>query len=220
MQIRTLRADEISVRAQSVRENGGIFLLYKDARCDMRILDETFGIYGWQRSHELINGNLFCTVSIWDNEKQQWVSKQDVGVESNTEKEKGEASDSFKRACVNLGIGIELYSSPFIWIKFNAGEFKDNRLSPSVKFHVAEIGYNKDKEIIKLVIKDGDGNIRYKYSAVNQSVDISPILTQIEACVSVEDLQAIWNSNLDYQSNSAFKTAITNKKKQINGTTN
>lgn len=84
----------------------------KEARVDMRLLDEFFGPTNWKRSHELINGNLFCTVSIWDNEKKEWVSKQDVGTESNTEKEKGQASDAFKRACFNWGIVICCYLVP------------------------------------------------------------------------------------------------------------
>ena len=83
----------------------------------MKILDETVGPENWKRSHELINGNLFCNVSIWDEGKKEWVTKQDVGTESYTEKEKGQASDAFKRACFNWGIGRELYTAPFIWIK-------------------------------------------------------------------------------------------------------
>ena len=113
--IRELRADEIEVRVGIVKKNGISLLLYKDALCDMNILDETFGITGWQRKHELINGALFCTVSI-KGENGEWISKQDVGVESYTEAVKGAASDSFKRPCFNIGIGRELYTAPFIWI--------------------------------------------------------------------------------------------------------
>ena len=169
--IRTLRADEIEVRVQSTKETkngvGAIMLLYKDARCDMRILDETFGITGWQRNHELINGNLFCNISIWDSEKQQWITKQDVGTESNTEKEKGQASDSFKRACFNLGIGRELYTSPFIWITLKDDEYtKTNgnvRLNSTVSFNVSNIEYNENKEIVALSIIDKTGAVRFTY---------------------------------------------------------
>lgn len=109
MGIRRLRADEIEVRAAQCKANakGEVFaslLLYKDARCDQRLLDETFGPMNWQREHHIIDGNLYCTVSIWDENKKTWVSKQDVGVKSNTEEEKGQASDSFKRACFNWGV--------------------------------------------------------------------------------------------------------------------
>lgn len=111
---RALRPDEVEVRAAQVSQKGASFLLYKDARVDQIILDETVGPLNWQRSHSRDNAN--CTVSIWDYEKLQWVSKEDTGTESNTEKEKGLASDSFKRACFNWGIGRELYTAPRIWI--------------------------------------------------------------------------------------------------------
>ena len=115
LKFRSLRADEIDVRVAQVTEKGCQLLLYKDARCDMNILDETVGPMDWQRSHSRDNAN--CTVQIWDKERGFWVSKEDTGTESNTEKEKGLASDSFKRACFNWGIGRELYTSPFIWVK-------------------------------------------------------------------------------------------------------
>ena len=112
---RDLRADEIECRVAQAKDTGVSLLLYKDARCDMNILDETVKPMNWQRHHSRDNAN--CTVSIWDTEKQQWISKEDTGTESNTEAEKGLASDSFKRACFNWGIGRELYTAPFIWIK-------------------------------------------------------------------------------------------------------
>ena len=112
---RDLRADEIECRVAQANEYGVSLLLYKDARCDQNILDETVGEFGWMRSHTRDNAN--CIVSIWDENKQQWVSKEDTGTESYTEKEKGLASDSFKRACFNWGIGRELYTAPVIKIK-------------------------------------------------------------------------------------------------------
>lgn len=112
---RDLRADEIDVRVGTVKEGKGVsLLLYKDARCDQIILDETVGAMNWQRKHSRDNAN--CTVEIWDEEKKQWVGKEDTGTESKTEAEKGLASDSFKRACFNWGIGRELYTAPFIWV--------------------------------------------------------------------------------------------------------
>ena len=112
MKFRDLNEDEIECRVATVNENGCSLLLYKDARCDMNILDETLGVTGWRRSHEVIGGNLFCTVEVYDDQKKEWIYKQDVGIESYTAKEKGQASDSFKRACFNLGIGRELYTAP------------------------------------------------------------------------------------------------------------
>ena len=117
LQFRDLRADEIECRVAMVKANGVTLLLYKDARCDMNILDETVGAMNWQKHYALIDGQLFCEVSIWDEKKSQWISKQDVGVESNTEAEKGRASDAQKRSAFAWGIGRELYTAPFIWVK-------------------------------------------------------------------------------------------------------
>lgn len=116
MEFRLLRADEIECRVSSVLEDGIVLLLYKDARCDQNILDETVGCLNWQRHHSRDNAN--CIVSIWDNDKGRWIEKEDTGTESNTEAEKGLASDSFKRACFNWGIGRELYTAPkFMFIE-------------------------------------------------------------------------------------------------------
>lgn len=100
-------------------------MLYKDARCDMRILDETVGAENWQREHYECKGNLFCRVGI-RVASGEWVWKSDCGTESNTEKEKGESSDSFKRACFNWGIGRELYTSPFVWIPGESVELRES----------------------------------------------------------------------------------------------
>ena len=118
---RDLTAGEIDCRVQSVKQNGLVLLLYKDARVDQNILDETVGTENWQREHYECKGNLFCRVGIdtnalLENDAPRWVWKSDCGTESNTEAQKGEASDSFKRACFNWGIGRELYTAPFIWI--------------------------------------------------------------------------------------------------------
>lgn len=117
MKFRDLTADDIDVRVQSVKQNGAVILLYKNARVDMNILDETVGPENWQREHYECKGNLFCRVGICTQaDRREWIWKSDCGVESNTDAQKGEASDSFKRACFNWGIGRELYSSPFIRI--------------------------------------------------------------------------------------------------------
>lgn len=133
MEFRDLTAEEIEVRVQSIKvqngkPTGAILLLYKNARCDMNILDEEVGSENWQRDHYECKGNMYCRVGIYcktKDDKYQWVWKSDCGVESNTEAQKGEASDSFKRACTNFGIGRELYTSPFIWIPAEAFKHYD-----------------------------------------------------------------------------------------------
>lgn len=164
IRIRALRADEIECRIGTISEKGLSLLLYKDARADMRILDETFGCLGWKRTHQSIDGNLYCTVELWDSEKKEWISKQDVGTVSYTEKEKGQASDSFKRACVTVGIGRELYSAPFIWVsaqKCNIQRKNDKWICYD-KFAVTDISYSESREITGLTIVNQDsGEVVY-----------------------------------------------------------
>lgn len=165
--IRLLKADEIECRVAVIKENGLSLLLYKDARVDQRILDETFGPFGWKRSHQSIEGNLYCTVEIYDKETGEWIAKQDVGTMSYSEKEKGQASDSFKRACFNWGIGRELYTAPFIWIP--AGKVliqsKENRYICNDRFSVSSIQYNDDREISGLAIVNDGGKTVYELKA-------------------------------------------------------
>ena len=165
--IKLLSAEDIECRVQSSNEKGCSLLLYKDARVDMRILDEIFGINGWQRTHEVINGNLFCNIDIWDQEKKCWVRKQDVGIESKAEAEKGQASDAFKRAGFNIGIGRELYTAPFIWIVLSDSDFTTQK-KIKTKFLVKEISYNERREIDRLIITDSKSNIRYEYGVSSE----------------------------------------------------
>lgn len=161
MEFRTLNANEIDCRITTINQKGLSLLLYKDARVDQNILDETVGCMGWQRHHSRDNAN--CTVAIWDEGKRQWIEKEDTGTESFTEKEKGLASDSFKRACFNWGIGRELYSAPFIWISADDCEIKqggNGKLQCYDKFIVEQILYDDDRNIVALSIKNTKTNKR------------------------------------------------------------
>lgn len=159
MEFRTLRADEIEVRVGSITRKGITLLLYKDARCDMNILDDAVGKMNWERVHSRENRN--CTVKIWDEDKRQWVEKEDTGTESYTEKEKGVASDSFKRACVNWGIGRELYTSPFIFINVQTEPKPEGRgyqlvnTNDQYGYAVSKIRYGDNRNIIALEIVKG-----------------------------------------------------------------
>ncbi len=170
MKFRVLKASEIDCRIQSIGQNktgtvGTTILLYKDARVDMNILDETVGAMNWQRGHSIIDGNLYCTISIWDEVKEQWISKSDVGTESNTEKEKGQASDSFKRAGFNWGIGRELYSAPFVYIQLDKSEYieRNGKLTSNAKFKVKDVSYDENRNIVRLVVVDSKGKVRYTF---------------------------------------------------------
>lgn len=146
MKFRKLNANEVDARVNIVKENGLGLLLYKDARVDQNILDETVGSLNWQRDHKEIKGNVYGGIGIYNQELSLWIWKWDAGVESNTEAVKGEASDSFKRAGFNWGIGRELYTAPFIWV--GKGLFKDKY----DKFSVKDIGYDEEGNINKLSI--------------------------------------------------------------------
>ena len=179
MEFRKLNADEIYVRIGTYKKNdnreivGASYLLYKDARVDMALLDEEVGAMNWQRKHEFKDGKLYCSVGIYDEDKEQWIWKEDVGTESMSEAEKGQASDSFKRACFNWGIGRELYTAPFIWISALPKEDL-----AKVRMYVREIQYNGN-EISKLIIVDNNGSVRYKYDK-NPKVDNKVISQELE----------------------------------------
>lgn len=160
---RTLRADEIDVRIATVKSNGVSLLLYKNARCDMNILDETVGAFNWEREHYECKGNLYCKVSIKRESDGEWISKSDCGTESYTEKEKGEASDSFKRACFNWGIGRELYTAPFILVTNCEIVPSNGKFCCYNRFEVKEIGYTNDNKINKLIIINEKGIEVFKY---------------------------------------------------------
>ena len=149
---RTLRADEILCRVQSIKNGRLTLLLYKDARCDINILNETVGNLWWERD---IPNKGECRVSLWNKEIHDWVGKTDVGTASQFEPEKGLASDAFKRANVNWTIGLELYSAPEIVLFAKKGDFKPCEGNPNAtydRFEVGSIEYNELRQITKLVI--------------------------------------------------------------------
>ena len=228
-EFRLLKASEIECRVgQSGKSLKGVawcsLLLYKDARCDQRLLDETYGVFGWKRRHEVINGQLCCTVSI-KSPDGEWIDKQDVGVESNTEAVKGSFSDAFKRACFNWGLGRELYTSPKIFITLNSGEWSEQngkvKLSAKCVFTVAEIGYDNERNINALVIVDNNGVVRYKMGEVQKEAPKSEeqqtfeeqlesfIKPALEQARTEDDVKKIWDEYTAYQGNSVFVGVIT-----------
>lgn len=223
--IRPLLASEIECRVGTMKQDGSgcSLLLYKDARVDMRLLDEVFGPMNWRRTHDVVNGNLFCTISIWDIEKKEWVSKQDVGTESNTEKEKGQASDAFKRAGFNWGIGRELYTGPFIWIPLDKSEVYQRNGSNALytKFIVRDIGYNDQKEINMLVITDNKGNVRYTLGNTKEKVvkptpaqgsgavftgaELDQAIKAMTGVKSRQELENVWTEHPSMHNNTEFR---------------
>lgn len=158
--MRKLKADEIECRVAQVTAKGCSLLLYKTARVDRAILDEEFGQMNWQNDFKVVDGKMYGGIGIYSNDLKEWVWKWDCGTESNTEAEKGQASDCFKRAGFKWGIGIELYSAPFIFIQCETVK-NGNRyelVNKYVKYQVLEIGYADNGDINKLKIIDDKGN--------------------------------------------------------------
>ena len=219
LQFRTLNADEIECRVGTTNTKGVSLLMYKDARVDMRLLDEVVGCMNWKREHQLINGNLFCTVSIRNAATGEWVSKQDVGVESNTEKEKGQASDAFKRACFNWGIGRELYTCPFVWINLNESEWyqgTDGKKRPKTRFSVKDIQYTEGK-VSYLCIVDESGKERYRFgtnSKVQEEFD--NVLNEVQGASDLKELESIYHKHeAKYKGNTVFVSKVTQKKREL-----
>src|SRR5690554_5066101 len=158
--MRTLRAEEINVKPQMFVNGKALLIIFKDSRVDMDMLDEEFGAKNWQRKHKEVAGKMFCSIEVWDAEKG-WIAKEDVGIESDIEKEKGESSDSFKRAGTNWGIGRELYTAPQIWITLKKDELKEGK-KLYTKFFVDRIEY-EGHSIIALEIIDQYGEIRFQW---------------------------------------------------------
>jgi hypothetical protein len=163
-----LAIEEIDFRVQSINKGGyATILAYKDARVDMNRLDAVYGIGFWQKKYDVINDNLFCSVGIWNKELSQWVWVQDVGTESMAEKEKGQASDAFKRACFNFGIGRELYDYPLIQVKLLDNEFDKTTNKPTWDFKLKEwvwfSQFDENNKLIYLGVKDQNGKVRFQF---------------------------------------------------------
>jgi hypothetical protein len=169
---RPLDISDIDFRVQSINNGGyATILAYKDARVDMARLDAAAGPLEWQRKHEIINGNLYCHVGIFNVSIGEWVWKCDVGTESMTEATKGQSSDSFKRACFNWGIGRELYDYPIISVKLNDNEWSKDGGRPKQTYNLKIrdwVWYSEftDDRLSFLAAKDENGKVRFKWGTM------------------------------------------------------
>lgn len=196
MEFRTLKADEIDCRVSQIASNYCTLLLYKDARVDMNVLDESVGCMNWQKSYLRDNAN--CIVSIYDDEKKQWVSKEDTGTESFSEAEKGLASDSFKRACFNWGIGRELYTAPSIILfpnkemipKGKDSEFYQNdkgKYETKTRFYVEYIDYDNVRNIQNLIIRDNKNHIRFTQLTKEKEKELANIDVKLKELIETKE---------------------------------
>lgn len=168
LEFRNLNCDEIEVRVGNIAKDkegnikGLSLLLYKTSRTDMQLLDETVGAFNWCNDYREIKGNMYAGIAIRDN--GDWVWKWDCGTESNQEAEKGEASDSFKRAGFRWGIGRALYTSPFLYFPANLIKDKFDR------FKVTDIVYNKNRISSVTICNTTTGNTK----TFSQDTEIKP----------------------------------------------
>lgn len=216
LKFRNLYADEIELRVSNLNKGGVTLLAYKDARCDQRILDELVGPYNWQRHHSRDNAN--CIVSIYDPDKKQWIEKEDTGKESFSEKEKGLASDSFKRACFNWGIGRALYTCPTIYIPRDRIEIveKNDKEYVVSNFVCSAITYSEDEKKIESITVDiykystKTGSLTFKNNSNSSAIVSQTSQTKVSQPVtnSTENKPANTNAQTSEQSKSSNNSLL------------
>ena len=233
---RLLKANEIEVKVKQIKENGSVFLLYKTARTDMDLLDDTVGPSRWQCAYEEIKGNLYCKIGIKDTDIDEWIWKQDCGIESREDgdgnEKKGEASDAFKRAGFKWGIGRELYTAPFIWISSDVVRTKSigkgfSLQDPFAKFHVSKVEYDETNSIKALVIADSKNNVVYTFGDRKTPVKTQPAQEkrklseqaqkEIDQATSVEGLIHVYNMYATTEPLQELKDACALKRDLLEG---
>lgn len=223
--MRRLKASEIECRVAQVTSSGCSLLLYKTARVDRAILDEEFGAMSWQNDFKVIDGKMYGGIGIYSNDLLEWLWRWDCGTESNTEAEKGQASDCFKRAGFKWGIGVELYTAPFIWygcktVKNVKGKYE--LIDKFIKFEVSEIGYSDIGEINKLKIIDNKGNIVFELGKKAEKPKTEPktndtdtdILAGIAECKTEDECNDYWKNNVSKLSGASARKQLAELKKQ------
>lgn len=242
--MRKLRADEIECRVAQVSSKGCSLLLYKTARVDRAILDEEFGAMGWQNDFKVIDGKMYGGIGVWHNDLDEWVWRWDCGTESNTEAEKGQASDCFKRAGFKWGIGVELYTAPFIWLNVDVKQegSKWKLANPFTKYSVKYIEYNNDTISHLEIVDDKDNTVYFMGKKVTKNTqkpkdivdkrieefkDLEPVETietdsnviiaiGLRASNSMKELLAVYNENkTQIESDPNLKSIFKEVKKAI-----
>lgn len=175
LDFRPLKASEIDVRIGNVAKSGSGFflLLYKNARVDQTILDETVGQWNWQCKYYQVKNTMVCSVGIYNEERKEWLWKDNGGDDDyQAEQVKAELSDAFKRACFNWGIGRELYYSPKIWVN------QDGENDSKDHYSVKVIEYDTNKRITNLVIvNDKTKKVVFRYgkdTKTAENADLTP----------------------------------------------
>lgn len=225
--MRKLKADEIECRVAQVTPKGCSLLLYKTARTDATILTETYGEL-WQNDFKVIDGKMYGGIGVWNKELNQWIWRWDCGTESNTEAEKGQASDCFKRAGFKFLIGQELYKAPFIFVQCETVK-NGNRyelVNKYVKYQVLEIGYADNGDINKLKIVDEKGNTVFELGKYTPKKKTKPTVSDkdlefyevVATMETVEDVKEYYQSTKEFvDDRQAYHTLVCDRIKAIKG---
>ena len=236
--IRKLKPNEIECRISQCFEKGCSALLYKTARVDRAILDEVYGDK-WQNDFKVIDGKMYGGIGIYNTELKEWLWRWDCGTESNTEAEKGQASDCFKRAGFKWGIGIELYSAPFIWLDIPTKKNDKGKYEPVNKYErydVSDVDYDKNGNIDKLTIVNSKGNVLFNFGTVEkiskksvksaadelfppESVNSDDdLISGLDGCADIVNLNLYFNKHkAEAKDGRAFLLAYSNRKRVLNG---
>lgn len=220
---RKLKAEEIECRVATCNEKGCSLLLYKTARVDRAILTEMYGDL-WQNDFKVIDGKMYGGIAIYNKDLKEWLWRWDCGVESNTEKEKGEASDCFKRAGFKWGIGIELYSAPFIWCNVPTKKNASGKYIPESRFfELKKIGYADNGDINFIEIVDDKNNVVYKTGTFIEKKQQEPeknpdedLIKGFDGIADMENLRLYYETNYQYAvDKTTFAEAKDKRKKEL-----
>lgn len=202
-------------RVQSFSKNkpSATVVAYIDARDAIDLLNK-YAIYGWEREHYMVGNNTYCKVGIFmpDGSVQY---RSDVGVESNTDGVKGEASDGFKRACVNWGIGGFLYDLGIEYV--NANEAKTSSNFP---YCIDEQGkriwdltkYMQDKRSGKVATAPATQVVAPKTTPPAPAVKVedraSKAIAKLKAISKLEDVAFLIKSQKDFKATEDGKALV------------
>lgn len=211
MKMRELKPREIEIKvAQADKVNGKWcrVLLHQTARTPQDILDETFGTMNWKSEFKVVGTSIYCKLSVWDSEKKEWISKEDVGTsESNFEAEKSAASTAFKRAAVQFGIGRSLYNAPEIFISLYQGECNNGKVRP--RFSVEDYTLDRDGEFLSLEIVDEKGQLRWHMPVFSRTV------RAIKNAPNKEALIKIWDTLNGLHKDPIFLNLMKERKREL-----
>lgn len=180
LKFKPITADQIEVKPTDTKsKNSCVLLLYIDSRSAADILNTTVGVYNWEIKYKDVAGQIYGALSIYDEERNIWVTKEDTGEESNISEKKGQASDILKRCIARWGCDW-LYHTPRIRINTPADYYYNDRLT--MTFSVKEISFNEEtKECTSLVVVDRNGKVVFDMNAGStpkESMDNKKVLME------------------------------------------